>query len=95
MVSKEELEQGLVTEKDLDGNEVTVFVKKPTTKEYRESQAEYNRAFRAALESGAVLKKKLTIETLDISARNISTDWAKSPDYERKELVKRLNMGVD
>ena len=59
MVSKEELEQGLVTEKDLDGNEVTVFVKKPTTKEYRESQAEYNRAFRAALESGAVLKKKL------------------------------------
>ena len=59
MVSKEELQQGLVTEKDLDGNEVTVFVKKPTTKEYRESQAEYNRAFRAALESGAVLNKKL------------------------------------
>ncbi len=43
----------------------------------------------------AVLKKKLTIETLDISTRNISTDWTKSPDYERKELVKRLNMGVD
>ena len=43
----------------------------------------------------AVLKKKLTVETLDISSRNISTDWTKSPDYERKELVKRLNMGVD
>lgn len=43
----------------------------------------------------ALLKKKLTVETLDISSRNISTDWTKSPDYERKELVKRLNMGVD
>ena len=48
-----------VISEDKEGNEVKVFVKKPGTKEYRESQIEYNRAFRAALESGAVLKKRL------------------------------------
>ena len=48
-----------VISEDKEGNEVKIFVKKPGTKEYRESQIEYNRAFRAALESGAVLKKRL------------------------------------
>lgn len=48
-----------VISEDKEGNEVKVFVKKPDTKAYRESQIEYNKAFRAALESGAVLKKRL------------------------------------
>jgi hypothetical protein len=45
--------------KDKDGNEVTVLVKKPSVQEYRDSQIEYNKTFRSALESGALLKKKL------------------------------------
>ena len=45
--------------KDSDGNEVTVLVKKPSVQEYRDSQIEYNKTFRSALESGALLKKKL------------------------------------
>ena len=48
-----------VVGKDSNDNDVKVFVKKPTTKEYRDSQVEYNRAFRSALEGGAILKKKL------------------------------------
>ena len=48
-----------VISEDKEGAEVKVFVKKPSTKEYRDSQIEYNKSFRAALESGAVLKKRL------------------------------------
>jgi len=48
-----------VNAKDNNENDVTVWVKRPSTKEYKDSQVEYNRAFREALEGGAILKKKL------------------------------------
>jgi hypothetical protein len=44
---------------DNKGKEVTVYLKKPNVKDYRESQAAYNKAFRTALENGAILKQKL------------------------------------
>jgi hypothetical protein len=51
---------------------------------------------RAIIDSiSAVIKKKLTIETIDVSSDKVSTNWTESPTYERKELVKKLNMGVD
>jgi hypothetical protein len=31
----------------------------------------------------------------DVEPEAISTDWEKSPNYERIEVVKRLEMGVD
>ncbi|PIW32652.1 MAG: hypothetical protein COW27_03400 [Nitrosopumilales archaeon CG15_BIG_FIL_POST_REV_8_21_14_020_37_12] len=43
----------------------------------------------------AVLKKKLTLEVLDISQKSIQTDWVLSPSYESAEPVKRMDMGVD
>ena len=43
----------------------------------------------------AVLKKKLTLEILDVSAKKIQTDWTLSPTYERASSVKRMDMGVD
>ncbi|MDC1325055.1 hypothetical protein N8257_00925 [Ulvibacter sp.] len=48
-----------VVGKDSNEKDVKVFVKRPSTKEYRDSQVEYNKAFRSALEGGAILKKKL------------------------------------
>ena len=36
-----------------------VIVRKPTPKEYRDSQIAYNQAFRKALDSGAFLRQKL------------------------------------
>lgn len=57
MANKEDFVE--VNSKDDNDNEVTVFVKKPSTKDYKTSQVEYNRAFREALEGGAILKKKL------------------------------------
>lgn len=43
----------------------------------------------------AVLKKKLTLEILDVDSLPIETDWAKSPTYERAESIKHLDMGID
>lgn len=43
----------------------------------------------------AVLKKKLTLEIIDVNSEQIKTDWTKSPTYERVESIKRVDMGVD
>lgn len=43
----------------------------------------------------AVLKKKLTIEVLDVSSESIETDWAPAPTYERTEPLKRIDMGIE
>jgi hypothetical protein len=45
---------------DLNGNTVNVMLKTPGPQEYRDSQIEYNKAFRKALDSGALLRQKLT-----------------------------------
>ncbi len=54
-----------MTDKIIEGrtNEdkvVKVLLKTPGAKEYRDSQIEYNRAFRKALDSGALLRQKLS-----------------------------------
>jgi len=49
----------VVVSKDDDDNEVKVAVLKPKAKHLREAQLSYNRAFRDALESGALLRQKL------------------------------------
>jgi hypothetical protein len=49
----------LVTGKDRDGKTQTVAIIKPSPKHTRESQKIYNRTFRDALESGALLRARL------------------------------------
>ena len=49
----------VVVSNDEDGNEVKVAVLKPKSNHLREAQVAYNRAFRDALESGALLRQKL------------------------------------
>jgi hypothetical protein len=53
---------------DSDNNVVKVIVKQPTVKDYRDAQLSYNKAFREALESGAILRQKLNdyLEKQDI-----------------------------
>lgn len=43
----------------------------------------------------AVLKKKLTLEILDVTSQSIETDWTKSPTYERVESIKRVDLSVE
>lgn len=42
-----------------NGSTKVVYLKKPSVKDHRDSQAAYNKAFRQALENGAILKRKL------------------------------------
>ena len=48
-----------ITGKDNDGNDVTVYLVLPDAQTNKESQLVYNRAFRDALDSGAILRQKL------------------------------------
>ena len=43
----------------------------------------------------AVLKKKLTLEIIDIDSEKIQTDFTLSPTYEKIETVKHMDMGVE
>jgi hypothetical protein len=49
----------VVVSTDNDDNEVKIAVLRPKAKHLREAQLSYNRAFRDALESGALLRQKL------------------------------------
>ena len=62
MTEKKSIEdkERTVTSVDRNGNPVTVIVRQPSTIEYRDSQVAYNKAFREALDSGALLRHKLT-----------------------------------
>ncbi len=50
----------VINSTDSDDKPVKVIVIQPTAQHYRDSQVEYNKAFRSALDSGALLRQKLT-----------------------------------
>lgn len=52
--------QRIVESEDSNGNPVRVIVRSPTVEDYKDSQLEYNKAFRDALDSGALLRQRLT-----------------------------------
>ena len=52
----------VINSTDADDNDVTVEVVRPTAQHLRDAQLAYNRAFRDALESGALLRQKLEDE---------------------------------
>lgn len=71
--------------KDKNDKEVTVWVKRPSTKEYKDSQVEYNKAFREALEGGAILKKKLG------EYMRSQGLWDDAKDSEEKRLLNKIS----
>ena len=71
--------------KDKNDKEVTVWVKRPSTKEYKDSQVEYNKAFREALEGGAILKKKLG------EYMRSQGLWDDAKDSEEKKLLNDIS----
>jgi len=52
--------QRIVESVDSNDNPVKVIVRSPTVDDYKDSQLEYNKAFRNALDSGALLRQRLT-----------------------------------
>ena len=74
-----------LTSVDKDGNEVKVNLKNPGAEEYKESQVEYNKAFRRALDSGALLRQKLEDYMIE---QNI---WNESKQQRSEELLEEIN----
>lgn len=60
MTDKNKDKERIVESVDDENNPVKVIVRRPTPEDYRDSQIEYNKAFREALDSGALLRQRLT-----------------------------------
>lgn len=60
MTDKNKDKERLIESVDDENNPVKVIVRRPTPEDYRDSQIEYNKAFREALDSGALLRQRLT-----------------------------------
>ena len=73
-----------VNAKDKNDKDVTVWVKRPSTSEYKDSQIEYNKAFRESLEGGAILKKKLG------EYMRSQGLWDDDKDSEEKKLLAKV-----
>lgn len=76
--------QRVVKGVDNDDNEVVVVVKKPNAQDYNRSQIAYNKAFREGLDSGALLRQKLT----DYMKEQGIWDEKKEKQYE--DLVEEI-----
>lgn len=81
--------QRVVKGVDNDDNEVVVVVKKPNAQDYNKSQIAYNKAFRQALDSGALLRQKLT----DYMKEQGIWDEKKEKQYE--DLVEEIGSMED
>jgi len=83
------MSKDLVVGLNAEGNTVRVVVKHPSPKDYRDAQLVYNKAFREALESGAMLKQKLQ----DYIVSQGIWDDKKQKEYE--SLVEQINSSED
>jgi hypothetical protein len=84
----------IIESKDHDDKPVKVLLKMPSAMEYRDSQIAYNKAFRSALDSGALLRQKLTDYMTDQGIWNDEKE--KQNDVFAKEISsmeEQLKMG--
>lgn len=74
----------IIESTDVDGNPVKVLLKTPDAGDYRDSQIEYNKAFRKALDSGALLRQKLSdyMKEQDI--------WNEEKEQQNNDFVNRI-----
>ena len=74
---------------DNDGNTVKVLIKNPTAKQYRDSQVEYNKAFRVALDSGALLRQKINDHMVDQGI------WGEEKEKKYQKFLTDINEKED
>ena len=75
----------VIKSEDSDGKAVSVAVVKPNSNKIKQAQLAYNKAFRAALESGALLRQKL-----DNYMREQEI-WDDKKEKEYAELLEKIN----
>jgi len=73
--------------KDLDGNDKVVYLQLPNSETNKEAQLAYNRAFRDALQSGAILRQKLNkvMEEQGI--------WDQEKEQQYNAILEKINEG--
>ena len=86
MVDKKEK---TIESEDKDGNVVKVLIKNPTAKQYRDSQVEYNKAFRLALDSGALLRQKINDHMVDQGI------WGEDKEKKYQKFLTDINAKED
>ena len=85
-MAKKSKNKYLITGKDSNGKNRTVAIIKPTPENTRQSQKVYNRTFRDALESGALLRQKLDTYMQEQGL------WNEEKQKQYDKLVKNLNI---
>jgi len=75
----------IIKSEDSDGKAVSVAVIKPNSSKIKQAQLAYNKAFRAALESGALLRQKLD------SYMREQEIWDDKKEKEYEDFVNKLN----
>jgi len=74
-----------IESEDVDGKKKTIYIKRPDSAINRQAQLAYNRAFRDALQSGAILRQKLDdiLREQDV--------WNDDKQNQYDDIVKKLN----
>tara|TARA_R110000824_G_scaffold168645_4_gene345627 strand:+ start:5126 stop:6064 length:939 start_codon:yes stop_codon:yes gene_type:complete len=73
--------------KDAEGNEKVVYLQLPNAESNKEAQLAYNRAFRDALQSGAILRQKLNQVMQDQGI------WDDEKEKQYNEILEKINEG--
>lgn len=74
---------------DSAGSSVTVVVKQPSPKDYRDAQLAYNKAFREALESKAMLRQKLQDYLIEQGI------WSEEKQQQYEHLIDEIHKNED
>lgn len=74
---------------DNDGNTIKTLIRQPTPQDYRDSQVQYNETFRKALDSGALLRQKLTDYMKDQGI------WDDEKQKQNDQYIKDISMRED
>ena len=72
---------------DLDGEKKKVFLQIPASEENKEAQLAYNKAFKEALQSGAILRQKLQ------RVMNEQGIWDDEKETQYQSILQELNEG--
>jgi hypothetical protein len=83
------MSKDMVTGLDNNGNTVRVVVKQPSAKDYRDAQLVYNKAFREALESGAMLRQKLQDYMIQQGI------WSDEKQKQYEDIVEQIHGSED
>ena len=75
----------IIESTDKDEKAVKVLLKMPSAQEYRDSQVAYNKAFRTALDSGALLRQKLSDYMLEQGI------WGEEKQKQNDKYVAEIN----